>query len=274
MSVPNPAPQSAQQPYPQQRAPLAQQHASVPPVYDAGLPKPPRPKLTKAAAHRARLAGGIGGGITWLGLGFAQLCAIFLLLPVIVGAVVYGIGFAVEQDGTSATAGVWGQTLAWLGSGWGIAIAIGIPLGFVIALLGLWLSTRMLRHPGLRRPAGVTWAGFGIAIAATALLSSFGSVTLPFFGGIPFGGDVDFGRGSPSPGAGPVDQTQVQEWLAAGGTDLLQRIADPGALLAMLGPWIALGQLLSLIVPIAVSIFTWWWMAHAMRPAEPTPSAP
>lgn len=236
---PQPYPQDPgmqQQPYPQ---PYTQQQPYVPPVYDAGPPRPPRPKLTKAAAHRARLAGGIGGGITWLGLGITQLAAIFLLLPVIVGAVVYGIGFALTQDGTSATADVWGQTLAWLGSPWGIVIAIGIPAGIVIALLGLWISTRMLRHPGLRRPVGVTWAGFGIAVAATVLLSGFGSLTLPFFGGLPFGDGADFDPGDFGPGGvdpGTMDQAEAQEWLLEGGAGVLEQFADPGVLLGVLGP--------------------------------------
>src|SRR5690606_10596849 len=145
-----------------------------------------------------------------------------------------------------------------------------------IALLGLWISTRMLRRPGLRRPVGVTWAGFGIAVAATVLLSGFGSVTLPFFGGIPFGdGDGfdfgrDFGGGGVDPGT--MDQAEAQQWLLEGGAGVLSQLAEPGVLLGMLGPWIALGQLLALIVPIAVSVFTWWWMAHAMRPAGDDPA--
>src|SRR5690606_21191912 len=141
----------------------------------------------------------------------------------------------------------------------------------LIALLGLWISTRMLRHPGLRRPVGVTWAGFGIAVAATVLLSGFGSVTLPFFGGLPFGdGDFDFGPEGFGPGGvdpSTLDEADAQQWLLEGGADVLSQFADPGVLLGILGPWIALGQLLALIVPIAVSVFTWWWMAHAMRPA-------
>lgn len=289
MTVPNPYPhaaQSGQQPgYPGtdlgaqstggQPAPQSggaggyggypQPQPYVPPVHDTAPPKPPRPKLTKAAAHRARLAGGVGGGIVWLGLGITQVSALLLLLPLVVGAVIYGVGFAVMQDGSSATAGAWEQTLAWLGSPGGILLAIGIPAGIVIALVGLWISTRILRHPDLRRPAGVTWAGFGISLVAAMVLSGFGSVTLPFFGGIPFGDDLDLG--SDGFGSGPVDETQVQEWFAQGGGELLERIGDPGTLLAMLGPWIAIAHLLALIVPIVVSIFTWWWMAHAMRPA-------
>ncbi len=237
----------------------------MPPALPAAEPKPPRPKLTGPAAHRARLAGGVGGGIAWLGLAITQVSAILLLLPVIVGAVVYGVGFAVLQDGSSVTADAWAQTLAWLGSPGGIALAIGIPAGILIALLGLWISTRILHHPGLRRPAGVTWAGFGISLVAATVLSGFGSITLPFFGGVPFAGDLDVDGGGF--GSGPVDETRVQEWFAQGGSDLLERIADPGTLLGLLGPWIALAHLLGIIVPIIVSVFTWWWMAHAMRPA-------
>lgn len=253
MTVPNPY-----------ALPPHQQSTSLP-VSGIAPPKPPRPKLTTAAAHRARLAGGVGGGIAWLGLGITQVSAMLLLLPLVVGAVIYGVGFAVMQDGSSATAAAWDQTLAWLGSPGGILLAIGIPAGLVIALIGLWISTRILRHPDLRRPAGVTWAGFGISLLAAMVLSGFGSITLPFFGGMPFGGDVDFDGGGF--GTGPMDETRVQEWFAQGGGDLLERIGDPGTLLGMLGPWIAIAHLLALIVPIIVSIFTWWWMAHAMRPA-------
>lgn len=259
----------AQQPYAQQPA-HPQQHAQaghVPPVYDAGPPAPPRPPLTKAAARRARLAGGVGGGITWLGLGITQLSAALLALPVIVGAIVFGVGFAFDQDGTSATAGAWNTMLEWLVSPWGILLAVGIPLGIAIALMGLWVSTRMLRHPELRRPVGVTWAGFGISVAAAVLLSSIGSVTLsPFMGGIPAGGMFDFdGMGPMDPGS--FDEAAAEEWMVEQGPGMLEQFADPGTLLGLFGPWIVIGTLLALILPIIVSIFTWWWMAHAMRPA-------
>ena len=142
----------------------------------------------------------------------------------------------------------------------------------------------------------LTWAvrfamlprAYDLALVLTATLQAWGEglhvydsitwfdnvvhFTLPFFGGIPFA-DADLGLDELDPGA--TDEEAVQEWLAGGGTDLLERFADPAMLLGMLGPWLAVGQLLALIVPIAVSIFTWWWMAHAMRPAgdAPDPSA-
>lgn len=238
----------------------------VPPVFESAPPAPPRPPLSKPAARRARLAGAVGGGLAWLGLGITQLSAILLLLPIIVGTVVFGLGFAVTQDGTSATAGAGTQLLDWLGSPGGIALALGIPGGVVLALVGLWVSTRMLRHEGLRRPVGVTWAGFGISVAAAVLLSGLGSVTLPFFGGIPFGLDLDGGvLGQPDPDF--ATEAEVQQWMADDGARILEQIADPAALLGFLGPWIALGQLLAIVLPIVASVFAWWWMAHAMRPA-------
>ncbi|ERG63267.1 hypothetical protein L332_02215 [Agrococcus pavilionensis RW1] len=264
MTVPNPA-----QGQPMQQAP-AQPY--VPPVAPTQTTTP-RPPLSKADAHRARLAGGIGGGIAWLGLGISQAAILLLALPFIVSAVIFGIGFALSDGGPSATGGVWPQLTDWLGSAAGIAVIAAIPLGVVVWLVGLWISARILRRGGVHRPVGVTWAGFGIAAAANILLGSLGSITIgPAFGGLPFAGgpNLDFDPSDTYWGA--------QGWSGDPGDfdpgaidpGLLERIADPGQLVALAGPWVALGSLVSLIVPIILSIFAWWWMAHALRaPARP-----
>jgi hypothetical protein len=273
MTVPNPAstpvaagsytpPLPQQQGVPQQGMPQPQ-GAWAPPLRDPEPPKPPRPPLTKETAGRARRAGAVGGGIAWLGLGIAQASIILLALPAIVAAVVYGIGFAVSGDDASATGAVLPQLLDWLASPLAIALIVGIPLGIAVWLLGLWLSTRMLRHEGIAHPVGVTWAGFGIAVAANALLGSIGSFTFtPFAGGMPW-----FGM----PGADfDMDRWDSTDFSAGERLDidpeLLERFADPAQLLALASPWVALGTLASLIIPIVIGIFTWWWMAHAMRP--------
>jgi hypothetical protein len=233
-----------------------------------------RPPLPKAHAHRARLAGGIGGGVAWLGLGISQAAIFLLALPFIVSAVVFGVGFALSEGGPSATGGVWPQLGAWLGSAGGIAVVAAIPLGVAVWLLGLWISARMLRRTGVHRPVGVTWAGFGIAAAANVVLGGLGSATIgPALGGIPFAGGPNLDPTGTGWGA--------QDWsgdpgafdLGAIDPGLLERIADPGQLVALAGPWVALGSLASLVVPIALSIVAWWWMAHALRAAGPEADA-
>ncbi|WP_306232254.1 hypothetical protein [Agrococcus beijingensis] len=278
MTVPNPASTpvaagSYTPPLPQQQGmPQPQGGAWPPPLRDPEPPKPPRPRLTKEAAGRARRAGAVGGGIAWLGLGITQASIVLLALPAIVAAVVYGLGFAVSGGPVSATGTVLPQLLDWLASPLAIGLIVGIPLGIAVWLLGLWLSTRMLRHEGIARPVGVTWAGFGIAVAANALLGSVGSFTFtPFAGGLPL-----FGM----PGADfDVDRWDGTDFSAGERLDidpeLLERFADPAQLLALASPWVALGTLASLIIPIVIGIFTWWWMAHAMRPRpiEPVEAA-
>ncbi|WP_026373156.1 hypothetical protein [Agrococcus lahaulensis] len=269
MTVPNPAQGQAMQ-----QAPAQQPY--VPPLAPT-QPTTPRPPLSKADAHRARLAGGIGGGIAWLGLGISQAAILLLALPFIVGAVIFGVGFALSDGGPSATGGVWPQLGDWLGSAGGIAVIAAIPLGVVVWLVGLWISARMLRRGGVHRPVGVTWAGFGIAAAANIVLGSLGSVTIgPMLGGFPFLGgpnldldpsDSDWGAQGWSGDPGDFDPSAIDP-------SLLERIADPGQLVALAGPWVALGSLASLVVPIILSIFAWWWMAHALRaPARPEADA-
>lgn len=271
MTVPNPAPWppvSHGQPM-QQQAPA--QHAA-PTLAPSEPPAPPRPPLPRDDAHRARLAGGVGGGIAWLGLAISQAAILLLGLPLLVSAVIFGVGFAISGGGPSATGGVWPQLADWLGSPGGIAVIAAIPLGIVVWLLGLWVSARMLRRSGVHRPVGVTWAGFGIAAAANIVLGSLGSVTIgPAFGSIPLldGLNLDIDPSDTDWGA--------QDWngdVPAIDPSLLEGIAEPGQLIALAGPWVALGALGSLVVPIIVSVFAWWWMAHALRaPARPEAEA-
>ncbi|MFA4841611.1 MAG: hypothetical protein WC580_07870, partial [Agrococcus sp.] len=122
----------------------------------------------------------------------------------------------------------------------------------VVALLGLWISTRMLRHPGITRPVAVTWAGFGISVVAASILNSLGGAAVsPFAGALP---NVEFD------GFRPMEVPEIDPGVLAD-------LADPDRLLALAWPFIVITTLASLVVQVAVSIFTWWWMAYAMRPA-------
>ena len=226
------------------------------PIGAAPLPVP-RPPLPRAAAHRARLAGGVGGGLAWIGLAIAQACAALLGLGLAIPALLLG-AVAWMEGAPDPGAGIARAVLPWLGTPTAIALAIGVPLGLGIALLGLWLSARMLRHPGLAHPVGVTWAAFGIALVAASIVNGLGSsVASPFVGGVP--GIGAGGLGGPSSG---IDPDALAEW------------ADADRLLAIAWPFVAIGSLASIIVPIVLSVFAWWWMAHAMRPAAPPPARP
>ncbi|MGM1028929.1 MAG: hypothetical protein ACQEWM_03540 [Actinomycetota bacterium] len=233
MTVPNPGAFAA----PAQQQQLAPGYPVQP-----GLapPAPRKPPLTPSAAHRARLAGGVGGGVAWLGLGIAQTCAGLLMLAVGAAAVLLGVVLAFSGGAPEARGEVWPELLQWLGSPTAIALMIGIPVGLAIALLGLWISARLLRHPGIARPVGVTWAAFGISIVAGGVVGGVGGAVLtPIIGALP-----DLG----------VDLGSAQ--LAA--LDRLVGAALPYA--------VAVG-VVSLLLQTAVSVFAWWWMAHAMRPA-------
>ncbi len=224
----------------------------------AAAPRPAgRPPIARAAAHRARLAGGVGGGIAWLGLAVAQACAILLLLGLGVPALL--LGAVAWMDGAGdAGVGIVRAVLPWLGTPTGIALMVGVPLGILIALAGLWVSARMLRVPGLAHPIGVTWAAFGITLVAASIVSGLGSaVASPSFGAVPGIGMGGIG-GLPS----GIDRDVLSQW------------ADADRLVAIAWPFVAIGSLASIVVPIVLSVFAWWWMAHAMRPAAAPPAQP
>lgn len=245
MTVPNPGAFAV----PPQQPPSS----AVAPAAPAAMQRPPsKPPLTRAAAQRARLAGGVGGGIAWLGLAIVQICALLVLLPIGLAAVLLGVVLAWGGGAPGGSAGILPELLPWLGSPAAIALMIGIPVGIVVTLLGLWLSTRMLRHPGLARPVAVTWAAFGISVVAASVLNGLGSAAVsPFAGALP---NVEFD------GFRPMEAPEIDPGVLAD-------LADPDRLLALAWPFVVITTLASLVVQVAASVFCWWWMAHAMRPA-------
>ena len=175
------------------------------------------------------------------------------------------------------TGGVWPQFADWLASPGAAALVLAIPLGVAVWLVGLWVSGRILRTGGVHRPVGVTWAGFGVALAANVLVGTFGSATAsPRVGGFPWLGAPNLDVDSSDSDWGQRDWA---DGLDVSGIDLdpalLQRLADPSQLVRLAWPWVAVAMLASLVVPIVLSLLSWWCMAHALRvapadAAEPT----
>jgi len=114
----------------------------------------------------------------------------------------------------------------------GVLVVIGIALvvlGAALVIAALFLSRGILRGRGLERAWPITWAGLGIAIVASWVVSGVLSVPVQLVGstlgaGLAGGGDIGTGLG----------------------------------LIAFLG---------NAVVTAAVGAGAWWWMAHVMRPA-------
>lgn len=231
MTVPNPGGFAA----------TALQRSAERPLAPAfGAPPARKPPLPRAAAARARLAGAVGGGLAWVGLSIAQVSAVLLLLPLGFAAVLAGTVFAWSAGAEAGGPELSASVLEWLGSPIAIALMVGIPVGLTVALLGLWVSTRLLRHPGIARPVGVTWAAFGIAAICSGVLGGLGS-------------------GVVSPLVAMLPATVLESGEAG----------DLGSLLGFALPFVGGGAVAALVMQIVVSLFIWWWMAHAMRPPAP-----
>ncbi|WP_403021182.1 hypothetical protein [Salinibacterium sp. GXW1014] len=120
---------------------------------------------------------------------------------------------------------------------WWIALVAAI-LGVALWLAGYFASVRILKSTGNPRGTAITWAALGIGIVAGWVVGTVLSIPGNMLTVMP-------GRG----------EGELPGLLVGGG------------LLA----------LASLAATVAVGVFAWWWMAHALRPAAPidaTPAAP
>lgn len=256
MTVPNPAPQPGapgpqMMPHPQPSAAAPQPHGHLSSATAA--PQPARPPLTRQAARRARLAGGVGGGISWLGLHIATTSAGLLALPFLVAGLLSALA-ALWNGGLDGMPPILPGAVEWLAS-YSVAFIVGVVVGLVLLVVGFLVSIRMLRGPGVEHPVGITFAGWGIALVGTNVLTGLMSgITMPF-GGVPM-------MGAPWGGQG----TDGSDGDGFGGMGFDGTALDGGQLLGWGIAVVLIGILVGVVVHTAVGVFTWWWMAHAMRP--------
>jgi hypothetical protein len=100
-------------------------------------------------------------------------------------------------------------------------------LGVIVWVVGYFTSVGILRSSGNPHPVATTWAALGISVAASWILSGILSIPGSFMSYL------------------PVDNEWLQMSIIAG-------IASVA---------------LTIVVTAAIGVFTWWWMAHAMRRA-------
>lgn len=207
-------------------------------------PRPTRPKLGAPLARAARRAGG------W---SFTLLSAGWTLFSTALAIVLFASFFAwlftlVVNRGGSADAGA-RDFVAWLETGQATVLAIPLVLSAAVGLglmvLALFVSRRILARAGHPSPWGVTWAGTGIAIGVSWIVSWIPLLIAQLTGSV-------ISTVAPAAALGDGD----------GGTLIGLGIA------AVLG--ILLYLVLSLALSITLGCLSWWWMAHAMRPASPT----
>ena len=187
-------------------------------------PPPARPALTARQKAGARLAGIIG---------FLALTVGFALLAIPLGILAIAAFFAIILDLVRRSTddprlGGFMDFVdridldAWILPLVGIAV-----IGVIIMVAALVGSARILRAHGVNNPWGVTWAGAGIAVVGSWIVSSILSFPLQVSGSF-----VDGDSSSVFPVA-----------VLVGGIAILISLATT----AVVG-WLA-----------------WWWMAHALR---------
>ncbi|SEB76709.1 hypothetical protein SAMN04489806_1724 [Paramicrobacterium humi] len=187
-------------------------------------PRPPRPPLSGRQRTASLVAGGIGYPL--LTAGFWILSVTLGLL--VLGSVISAVAAQIERADRGSTGG-FERVLAglWAGGIWLLIVAALI--GALLWLVGFFVSYLILRLSGVNRPAGTTWAGLGVGIVASFVISGVLWIVMTAFAWM-------FGvRGD---GVG---------WRESG--------AAYGAL------WLGI----AVIATVAVGAFSWWWMAHSLR---------
>ena len=210
-----------------------------PPGYIAEpyAPRPARPPLTARAKRGALLGGGLG--FTLLTLGYA-LVAIPVAIGLFVAFFAVIIRFARGRfSDRASSSGGFGVSTVDLAPWFGLLVA-SVVVGVVLMIVAILLSGLVLRRRDVRHPWGVTFAGAGIAIVAAWIVEGFLGAIVSGMSSALFDGR--------SPGAGSL------------GAELIVGIIVSGVI--------------AIAINAALGWLSWWWMAHAMRPAATEPTAP
>lgn len=195
---------------------------------------PPKPPLDARQKSGARLAGILGFLLLNLG-------ATLFLVPIVVMLFGALVGFIFKTISTGM-AGTDENFPAWESFFYELNLSVIVPilvavvlLGLVIMVAALFLSVRILRTHGLAKAWPITWAGAGIGLVANTIVVNGISLPFTFF---------------------PLDIDGSNVTAASN---------------------IVIGIVGLLIVGIATAVvgwLSWWLMAHAMRPAATSGSAP
>lgn len=207
--------------------PQAQQPAWQPPLV--------RPPLGQRQKTGSAIAGAVGFVLLSLGFAMVGIPLAVLAFGAFFGAI---LGVVARGDGARDPDFVRFENFfeQLNPSAWVIPLVIVAVVGLAIMAIALFTSARILRSHGVNKPWPVTWAGAGIAIVASWIVSTVLGFVLQLFS------------------------------VATG----VSQQADWGAAIAIGG----VSFVVNLAAAAVVGWLSWWWMAHLMRPAAEATTGP
>ena len=205
-----------------------------PPGYIAE-PYAPRP-VRPPLTSGAKRGAALGGGLgfTLLTLGYA-LVAIPVGIGLVVAFFAAIIGFARGRYSDGASSSSGFDVLRVDFAPWIGLFAASAVVGIGLMIVAILLSGLVLRRHEVRHPWGVTFAGAGIAIVAASIVEGL-------LGAIVSGVSSAFVDG---------------------------RSLGPGTIAGII-----VSGVVALAINAAIGWLSWWWMAHAMRPAVTEATVP
>lgn len=227
--APGKGPQILPPPPPQHAyPPYGQQQHAYYAQYSVQPPAPKRPPLTRREKRGAFWAGAIGFNVLTIGFTLVIVPLVAALFAAFFSFIVGSIARNAEELSTGFLTLI--DTLRSIDVGLVAIVGISVVVvGLAVMTGAIFASRALLRGHGVKRYAAVTWSGAGIAIVATWVL-----------GWIP----------------GLITQFVSIPLSATGADGLITGIAVG-----------SFGLILGIIFTGAVGWLSWWWMAHAFRPA-------
>jgi len=200
----------------------------------AGPGVAPRRPARPPLTRRAR-TGSIVAGI--VGFGLTSLGWALISIPITILAI-GGLFYVLLAGMSRASDGRFGDLTGWMSQlsieQWWPLVVGAILVGVLLWVAGLLISSAILRRTGSTRPWAITWAGLGIAVVGSWIVGGVGSS----IGSFSFSG------------------------LSSD---------DVGAAGLVL---VIVTGVSSIVFTLAAGAFSWWWMAHALRPSAPVGEVP
>lgn len=192
-----------------------------------GAPVRPAPKPPLDA--RAKRGAMIAGAVSFTIMAIGSALAIVpASIALIVGVIAGTFALIASSSGGENQVQEWfDSSFPQLAGLWLLWLGIFVVLGIVVWVVGFFVSIFVLRSNRVARPGAVTWSALGVGIVASTVVNG---IIYPLVSAVTssFGG-YSFGSGF---GTAAVVITAVL-WLAC---------------------------------TAAIGLFSWWWMAHALRP--------